>query len=279
MMHIPIPDDLESMVKSAIRRQNKRMKRKAALGTFAGSVVALALVFTAVVNFSPASANAMAKVPGLKSLVKLATFTKLTYDDGSRKAEVNVPQIDGLEDGDLAAVLNQQYLERNTQLFQEFVEGYPQDRWSPLFIETNFNVIPSREGIFVVENIVTEIGASAKESVRYDNIDLENQMVITLPSLFKDDSYIGVISESIKEQMHQQQDEGEGMVYFIKGEAFEDEGFDQIDAEQIFYIDADSKLVIVFDEYEVAPGFMGIVRFSVPTETIQDVLVSNAYIK
>ncbi|MFB8736384.1 hypothetical protein ACEQPO_30285 [Bacillus sp. SL00103] len=34
----------------------------------------------------------------------------------------------------------------------------------------------------------------------YDTIDKKNHVLITLPSLFKDDRYIDVISENIKEQ-------------------------------------------------------------------------------
>ncbi|MFU1793173.1 hypothetical protein ACM1RC_04840 [Paenibacillus azoreducens] len=34
-----------------------------------------------------------------------------------------------------------------------------------------------------------------------------------------------------------------------------------------------------FDEYEVSPGYMGVVEFIIPTPVITDALVSNAYIK
>ncbi len=49
-------------------------------------------------------------------------------------------------------------------------------------------------------------------------------------------------------------------------------------ADQNFYITQQGKLVIVFDEYEVAPGFMGIVEFEILTALLADVLVSNEYI-
>ena len=61
-------------------------------------------------------------------------------------------------------------------------------------------------------------------------------------------------------------------MFFIEGDGSV-EGFDQITSEQTFYISADSKLVIVFNEYEVAPGSMGIVEFTIPTEIIKEILV------
>ena len=53
----------------------------------------------------------------------------------------------------------------------------------------------------------------------------------------------------------------------------------RISPEQNFYITEQGKLVISFDVYEVAPGFMGLVTFEIPTELLQDVLMSNKYIK
>ena len=55
--------------------------------------------------------------------------------------------------------------------------------------------------------------------------------------------------------------------------------FTTIKADQNFYITEEGKLVIVFDEYEVAPGYMGIVEFEIPTEVLADILVSNEYIQ
>ena len=41
---------------------------------------------------------------------------------------------------------------------------------------------------------------------------------------------------------------------------------------QVFYINSDGKLVIAFDEAEVAPASMGCPEFVIPTEVIQDML-------
>jgi hypothetical protein len=55
--------------------------------------------------------------------------------------------------------------------------------------------------------------------------------------------------------------------------------FDKISKDQNFYINPDGKLIISFDKYEVAPGYMGIVEFVIPTDALSDILVSNEYIK
>ncbi len=75
--------------------------------------------------------------------------------------------------------------------------------------------------------------------------------------------------------------EDENMIYWVSGVEDEDliELFEKISKDQNFYINNDGKLVICFDKYEVAPGYMGVQEFIIPTEVISNVLVSNEYIK
>ena len=61
--------------------------------------------------------------------------------------------------------------------------------------------------------------------------------------------------------------------YFIPGGIWsDDECFKSISSEQNFYINSQNQLVIVFDEYEVAPGSMGMPEFIIPTAILQGIL-------
>ncbi|WP_268745207.1 RsiV family protein [Bacillus cihuensis] len=116
--------------------------------------------------------------------------------------------------------------------------------------------------------------------MKFDTIDKKNQILINLPSLFEDEDYVDVISENIKEQMKSQMKANPEVSYWVSGigeEIFDP--FEKIVKEQNFYINNQGKLVISFDKYEVSPGYMGVVEFIIPTEVIQDQLVSNEYIK
>ncbi|MEG0450770.1 MAG: RsiV family protein, partial [Lysinibacillus sp.] len=57
------------------------------------------------------------------------------------------------------------------------------------------------------------------------------------------------------------------------------DSFTAIDAQHEFYITDSGKLMISFDKYEVAPGYMGVVEFEIPTNILQNILVSNEYIQ
>ncbi len=96
--------------------------------------------------------------------------------------------------------------------------------------------------------------------------------------LFRDGAdHVNVISENILEQMRARMESGEGEVYFIMEDDINP--FERIKADQSFYINEDSKLVICFDEYEVAPGMMGTPSFEIPTEVIREILMSEEYLK
>ena len=64
----------------------------------------------------------------------------------------------------------------------------------------------------------------------------------------------------------EQAEKGEAR-YFIPGYGWsENECFQKIDGDQNFYINDQDQLVIVFDEYEVAPGSMGMPEFVIDIE-------------
>ncbi|MCL4518140.1 MAG: DUF3298 and DUF4163 domain-containing protein [Thaumarchaeota archaeon] len=277
---IEIPEDLESIVNRTISNYERRRKRNWKITTFAACAAAVAALFVGTVNFSPVAASTLSRIPALRPVVQLVTIKELFYKSDTREADVKIPQVEGLDNSQLAKSLNKKYIAQGTELYNKFLQGIGEDKVSPMTLAlfTNYKIKTNTKDMLVVERTNTEIAASGTESVTYDNIDLKNQVIITLPSLFKDDSYIDAISENIKTQMGEKTNLADGIMFFIEGDGSAG-GFSRITPEQNFYINSDSKLVIVFNECEVAPCSMGIVEFVIPTEVIQTILVSNTYIK
>ncbi|MDA8217766.1 MAG: DUF3298 domain-containing protein, partial [Dehalococcoidales bacterium] len=164
----------------------------------------------------------------------------------------SVPAVEGLQDNALQQALNRKYLDENTKLYQEFLDTIGQKEVSPqvLALYTNYKIKTQSKDLLVVEGVKTEIAGSGRETVAYDNIDLKDQMIITLPSLFKDDSYVDVISSYILAQMKQLTNKDQGILYWYEDSEFIT-GFKAIKPGQTFYINADSKLTIAFDECDV----------------------------
>lgn len=287
-MNVPIPKKLDYVVKKALkengvnsmnRRNNfKRIKIAAA------SIAAALAILTIGVNSSPAVAATLSKVPVVGSIAKVFTFREYNLNENTYSANIKVPAIQGLENKALESSLNEKYLEENKKLYEGFVtdmEELKKNGGGHLGVDSGYTVKTDTDQILSVGRYVVNTVGSSSTTMKYDTIDKKNEILITLPSLFKDDSYVDIISENIKKQMVEQYKADNDKFYWVAG--VDDKGdmglFEKISNEQNFYINKEGKLVISFDKYEVAPGYMGIVEFIIPTEAIKDILVGNDYIK
>ncbi|WP_338148633.1 RsiV family protein [Brevibacillus humidisoli] len=181
--------------------------------------------------------------------------------------------------------LNEKYLAEGKRLYEEFMTDMADLQKNGieahLGVESGYVVKTDTEQILSVGRYVVNTVGSSSTTFQYDTIDKKNQVLITLPSLFKDDRYIAVISENIKEQMRDQMEADPEKIYWVSvlGQEEPFTVFEAIAKDQSFYINSDNKLVISFDKYEVAPGYMGVVEFVIPTEVLSDLLVSDTYVK
>ncbi|MFY0759616.1 RsiV family protein [Metabacillus dongyingensis] len=270
----PIPDELDFIVKKALKQKKKRnvniMKRLVGVG-------AAVLIFITGVNASPNLANALSEVPIVGSLVKVLTFTEFKVDERTAKMEIKVPAITNMENKTLESTLNKKYLEASKKLYNDFmaeIEEVKKNGGGHLGVESGYDVKTDNDQILAVGRYVVSTVNSYSEYT-YDTIDKKHELLITLPSLFKDDSYMDLINENIKEQMRRQMERDPDKFYWLDDEM----GFKTIAKDQSFYINDKGKLVIVFNKYEVAPGYMGVCEFTIPTDVITNVLASKEYIK
>lgn len=280
---VQIPKELDFVVENALKQGKKKKKRSPQwlLGT-----AAAAMLFTASLNMSPAMARTLADIPVVGNVVKVLTWTEYEVTEETYDANIKVPAIENLENKELANTLNEQYRAEGKALYEEFIAevgDLKANGGGHLGVDSGYEIKTDNDQILSIGRYVVETVGSSSTVMHYDTIDKKNEILLSLPMLFKDDTYINVISENIKEQMRTEMIESnQEKTYWVKGAGIADEDlffdFTAIDAEQKFYITDSGKLVISFDKYEVAPGYMGIVEFEIPTEVLQDVLVSNEYI-
>ena len=278
---IPIPSELNQVVEKALMR-NKKPKRTT-MKWIAG-VAAAAVIFTTSVNLSPALAKSLEDVPVIGSVVNVLTIKEYKVEEGNYQADIKVPAVEELGSKNLEQMLNAKYLEEGEQLYAKFMSEMEQQQafgeGGHLSLTSGYEIKMETDQLLSVGRYVEETAASSMTTIQYDTIDKQNDLLITLPSLFKDTSYVEAISSNIIEQMQQQMNEDSSKVYFLDSpDAPISDGFKKISENQNFYINADHKLVISFNEYEVAPGYMGVTEFVIPTEVVQSKLVSNEYIK
>ena len=280
--NIEIRDELEFLVRTTIKEQEKKMKRKNIINKSVIAAAVAGVVFVGSINLSSEISYALSEVPVLGSIVRVLTFKTFELKDNNFDAQLKTPAIEGL-DSKLEAMLNEKYLDENQKLYDDFMKEIDELKKADMDeahmgIASGYEVKTDTDKLLVIGRYVVNTAGSSSTTIKYDTIDKQNKILITLPSLFKDEAYIDIISENIKAQMKEQMKD-ENNVYWLEDEMMGDENFSKIDKNQSFYITKDNQLVIAFDKYEVAPGYMGNPEFIIPSELLKDALVSEEYIK
>ena len=157
----------------------------------------------------------------------------------------------------------------------KFIKDYKKDVAA---IKKGEKVVTDNDKLFCLR-IDTVIAMGGSQSyAKIFSVDKKSGKQITLKNLFKKGSgYIDRISDNIKEQMRAQMKENADVTYFVDDENNKF-NFKSISNKTNFYVNEKGELTLVFDKYEVAPGYMGMVEFSIPTGEIVD-MVTNGYLK
>lgn len=281
---IPIPDELDMIVDRAINTSLRNRKQKRVKYRWIAGACAAALLFLVTINASPAVANALSAIPGMDRVIQVLTLKQYVVEGKNYGANIKVPAVTNLDNKALESGLNEKYMKENKALFDKFqteIEALKKQGGGHLNVDAGYEIKTDTDEILSIERYVVESAGSSSEQLKLDTIDKKNQILITLPMLFKDDQYIRLISGNIKEQMKSQMKDNPDKFYWVHGasDVLPTDEFKAIKRDQNFYINKNGKLVIVFDKYEVAPGYMGSVEFEIPTEAIANDLVSRNYIK
>ena len=196
-------------------------------------------------------------MPVLGTIVELVTFRSWTYDDGHASADVTVPELDGSA---AAREVSDQVRAYTDQLIGQFQtdcealgEGYKS-------LDVTSAVVTDSDTWFTLRVDATETQASGYQFSRFYHIDKTTGQVVTLADLFREDAdYVTALSGEVLRQMEERMAADESVIYFP-------EEFTAIDPQQNFYFNGEGELVLVFDEYTIAPGSMGMPEFTIPAE-------------
>lgn len=280
---IPIPAELKERVERGIR-EGKKHSVIPFVKTAGGAVAAAAIAITVMANSGANIAHAMAKIPVIGSLAEIVTFR--TYEDSTKdmSANVKVPEVevknqDGTVDQENTDTINQSIQEYTDEIIAQYkADVEASDGEGHQEVNLDYQVITDTDRLYSIRFDKLIVMASGEETVKIYHIDKRTGKMINLSGLFKENTnFIDPISANIKEQMKEQMAADEGVIYWLDSEVPEWD-FQSITEDSTFYINADGKLVIVFNEGDVGPMSMGSVEFVIPTEVIQDI-VQDGFVK
>lgn len=264
----PIPEGYAGRVfqtcagleESSMKNQQRTKKNAWRWG---GAVAAALAVLVAVPNVSPTAAAAMSEIPVLGSLVEIVTFREYSYNDGHNIADVEVPELSGSEAAD---EINDQVQAYTDQLIAQFQADCEATGEGYQGLDITSSVVTDNDKWFTLRIDATKTQASGYEFSRFYHIDKATGETATLSDLFADDAnYVEALSAEVLRQMKEQMAQDESKAYFT-------DQFTAIDPEQNFYWNTDGDLVLVFDEYSIAAGYMGMPEFVIPASVYEGLL-------
>lgn len=278
--NIEIPSELDDIITNTIRTEKKGLN-KMYLGRTGIAAAVLIATFTSAVNISPTFAESMSNIPVVSSIVKLVNFKTYTAKDGNMEANINVAQVEGLQNKELENQLNNEFIKEGQKEYGEFLKEMKamEGEDNHKSVETSYQVKADNDSVYSI--VYTKFEASGSSDTQYKayTIDKKNQAVVSLKSLFKDNSYVDIISDYIKDEMRNEMKNDDSKSYFIDSTDPTDANFDKIKADQTFYINNDGKIVIMFNKYEVAPGYMGAPEFVITSDIVKNILIDRGLVK
>lgn len=288
--NIKLPEELRQRVAEGIRqaKEEQHMEKKSNIigyiGKAIGGAAAAMLVITVLANSGAGIAHAMSKIPVIGAIAEVVTFRTYESSENNMEANIKIPEVSVKnEDGTVNEETTQKINKSIEEYTNEIIAQYEADVAAAggeghLDVELDYSVITDSERLFSIRFDQLLIMASGTQMVKIYHIDKQTGELIGLSGLFQDGvDFITPISENIKQQMKEQMAADESVTYFLDSDVPEWD-FQSIKEDTTFYVNENGKLTIVFDEYEVAPGYMGSVEFEIPTEVIQD-LAQEGFLK
>lgn len=260
----PVPPEALNRVTAGIAKA-KREQRIVKFFKSAGTAVAAACLGLVILTNSSANiANAMEKIPVIGAISNVVTFRNYSDKSGNFEADVDVPQVaDGLEQKDNAANKTiQEYADKLIAMYEKDLRASEGE--GNYTLKSSYEVVYEDEKLLSIRINSLVIMAGGNEFVKIFHIDKQTGNLVTLTDILKDgENGQKSISKYIKKQMKEQMKKDENVTYFIRSKE-DPYGFDSISDETNFYFNKKGEIVVVFDEYEVAPGYMGVVEFTIP---------------
>lgn len=266
-----IPEELNFLVASAIRKGERQQSHKKALRRSLTTALAGCACFVVLLNASPTFAQAVAEVPVLGDLARIVTIREYQVEDDTKQLDVRLPALKDTGNAALEERVNTEIQTRVDTVMSEaqeraamnkeaFVQtGGEEADFIPVDIKVDYEIKSQTDRYLSFVLTKTETQANAYTEYIIYNVDLETGKDLTLPDLLGAD-YMEKANEAVRAGIDEKS-KIEGNFFFDGSEGVE--GFQSISENQKFYINEAGNPVILFEKYEIAPGYMGSQEFEV----------------
>ena len=275
---IPVPEQTSQKIEDILSQlPQRKVVRFSPLRRIAAVAASLVFVFLFLLpNVSVTYAETLEQVPLLGELVRVVTIRNYVYSDDYHDMSIDVPNIEDATMGSAAEEINKDVDALTQQLMDQFyadAESIGEDGHTAVYAD--YEIVTNTDQWFTLKLSVHLASGSGTNYYVFYNVDRSSDQIVTLGQLFTDDSYADVLRQDILAQMKQRMEEDPSLVYWTEDSNM-GQDFIDLQPEHNYYFDDAGNLVIPFDEYEVAPGYMGCPEFTIQRSVFES-LLNDAY--
>ena len=187
---------------------------------------------------------------------KLQLLKEKHYETEGTIVTVKIPHVVNVKDDKVKKVINKlitQAIDDFTNEFKEF-DKEPNTEHK-LIADITFQNYYSDDKIISFSINATQIMADSYLQKKFYTVDLKTGEVYNIEHFLGSD-YQNIVKKSVQQQIAENKEKYPNLMYF-------DEAVNnlKITNEQPFYINKDNQVVVVFNRFEIAPGYMSLPEF------------------
>lgn len=187
---------------------------------------------------------------------KLQLLKEKHYETEGTIVTVKIPHVVNVKDDKVKKVINKlitQAIDDFTNEFKEF-DKEPNTEHK-LIADITFQNNYSDDKIISFSINATQIMADSYLQKKFYTVDLKTGEVYNIEHFLGSD-YQNIVKKSVQQQIAENKEKYPNLMYF-------DEAVNnlKITNEQPFYINKDNQVVVVFNQFEIAPGYMSLPEF------------------
>lgn len=184
---------------------------------------------------------------------KLQLLKEKHYETEGTIVTVKIPHVVNVKDDKVKKVINKlitQAIDDFTNEFKEF-DKEPNTEHK-LIADITFQNYYSDDKIISFSINATQIMADSYLQKKFYTVDLKTGEVYNIEHFLGSD-YQNIVKKSVQQQIAENKEKYPNLMYF-------DEAVNnlKITNEQPFYINKDNQVVVVFNQFEIAPGYMSL---------------------
>ncbi len=266
---IKVPNELNYVVNKAILDKKKKEKSVLIYVKYAVTTVACTfLTFIFMLNVNSSFATNISEIPIIGDMAKVFTIKEVNEEDKTKLINAKVPALENTGNTELEKRINYEIMLKMNEILEEAEKraaeykeavietGGNEYDYQPINIQIDYKVGYSNDKVVSFMISKSETLANAYTEIYFYNVDIETGKKLNLRDVLGNE-YKQIVDTTIYKEIEERSKNPDN-IYFTADEG----GFEGIENEyQDFYINSDGKVVIVFEKYKIAPGYMGTQEF------------------